>query len=427
MGKQDQELRLVSRALLERDISVAISRGVQDDWFHNATNRHAWKFLRSHWDKYGEVPSAKLFRENLPEFRLIKVADSLEVLVDQLVSAHRRTAVYDTMTTATELLATDDDFEGAAQVLTSGLSKLSLLGTSTTSDVELTDDPLARLDAYDAFEARPDGLLGIPTGFPTIDAATAGLQPGQLVTIVALPKAGKSVLAMQVGINAHMQGHPVMFQSFEMSNAEQQSRHDAMRAHISHSRLTRGTLHRHERVKYEKMLTALDEMDPENRFTLTDSVTGLTVASILAKAAALRPELLIVDGVYLMLDEATGESNSPKALTNITRALKRGAQRLEIPIIQTTQVLGWKMQKGSSRVSADAIGYSSSFYQDSDVILGLERVMETEGGKEAKEREDTRVLRIVGSRNTGPAETDLDWLWDTGTFAEATTAEDPAA
>jgi replicative DNA helicase len=109
-----------------------------------------------------------------------------------------------------------------------------------------------------------------------------------------------------------------------------------------------------------------------------------------------------------MVDESTGESNTPQALTNITRNLKRLAQKQRIPIVITTQVLLWKMKK--RQVSADSIGYSSSFFQDSDVILGLQ--------KQDEEDDTSRELRVVASRNCGPASTDLLWDWEEGKFEE---------
>jgi len=138
---------------------------------------------------------------------------------------------------------------------------------------------------------------------------------------------------------------------------------------------------------------------------LSDSVTGITVSALAAKIEQHRPEIVFVDGVYLMMDEQSGESNTPQALTNITRSLKRLAQRLKVPIVISTQTLLWKMRGG--KVTADSIGYSSSFYQDSDVILGLE---EEETDPEA------RVLKVVASRNCGPEEALLTWRWDTGCF-----------
>jgi replicative DNA helicase len=274
-----------------------------------------------------------------------------------------------------------------------------------SSDIDLTKDPMNRFDEYLSVKTRPNGLLGMATGFRTIDQATAGLQPGQLVTIIAPPKTGKSVLAMQVAVNIHEDGFVPMFQSFEMTNIEQQHRHDAMRAKIAHSRLIRGSLNPDEEARYKAALTKMETM---HNFYLTDSVSAMTVTGLAAKIDKLRPNIVFVDGVYLMLDEVSGESNSPQALTNITRGLKHLAMAKEIPIVVSTQVLLWKMKK--RQVSADAIGYSSSFYQDSDVILGLQ--------KQDEEDDTSRELKIVASRNCGPASSDLLWDWEEGKFEE---------
>jgi len=189
------------------------------------------------------------------------------------------------------------------------------------------------------------------------------------------------------------------------SNEEQKHRHDAMRAHIAHSRLIRGGLTKVEEERYKDCLIAMEDM---HNFYLTDSVSAMTVTGIAAKVERLHPNILFIDGVYLMIDELTGEQGTPLALTNITRSLKRLAQKKEIPVVISTQVLLWKMKK--RQVTADAIGYSSSFYQDSDVILGLE--------KQDEEDDSSRRLSIVASRNCGPASTDLLWDWEEGKFEE---------
>jgi len=110
------------------------------------------------------------------------------------------------------------------------------------------------------------------------------------------------------------------FQSFEMNNIEQQHRHDAMRSHIAHSRLIRGALTKEEEARYQKVL---EDMEGMHKFYLTDAVSAMTVTGLAAKIDKLRPDSVFVDGVYLMVDEITGEQNSPQALTNITRGLKQ--------------------------------------------------------------------------------------------------------
>jgi replicative DNA helicase len=400
----DNEERLISRVVRTREIVPALEAGLEDNWFYNAENRAVWKFIRQHWTKYEEVPTAVTVKDNFPTYRLLAVEDSLEYLVDQLVDYRKRQKTIEVVQNAAESIASGDH-EKAISEMAQGISTIFDEGIAQTSDIDLTDAPEKRFDEYMSIKTRDGGLLGYRTGFKTIDQATAGLQPGQLITIIAPPKTGKSVLAMQMAVNVHEDGYVPMFQSFEMTNIEQQQRHDAMRAKIAHSRLVRGNLNLDEERRYKE---ALKKMDTMQRFYLTDSSSAMTVSGLQAKIEKIRPDIVFVDGVYLMVDEASGESNTPGALTSITRNLKRLAQRQNIPIVISTQVLLWKMKRG--QVSADSIGYSSSFFQDSDVILGLQ--------KQDEEDDSSRELRIVASRNSGPATSDLLWDWEGGRFEE---------
>jgi len=400
----DNEVRLLSRAIRTRDISSMLEAGVQDDWFFVEENKAVWRFIRQHWTRYQEVPTGVTVLDNFPTYRLLAVDDNVEYLLDQLIEYRKRQSTISVVQDASEAIASGDH-NAAIAVLGQGVAKLLDEGARETTDIDLTDNATQRFEEYLNVKTRPNGLLGIATGFKTIDQATAGLQPGQLITIIAPPKTGKSVLALQVAVNVHNDGFVPLFQSFEMNNIEQQHRHDAMRAHIAHSRLIRGALNKDEEARYMKVLEEMEEM---HKFYLTDAVSAMTVTGLSAKIDKLRPDIVFVDGVYLMVDEITGEQNSPQALTNITRGLKQLAMAKKIPIVISTQVLLWKMKK--KQVSADAIGYSSSFYQDSDVILGLQ--------KQDEEDDTSRELRIVASRNCGPASSDLLWDWEEGKFEE---------
>jgi len=400
----DNELRLLSRAIRTRDISPLLEAGVKGDWFFVEDNRSVWNFVVNHWTKYQEVPTAVTVKDNFPTYNLLAVDDSLDYLLDQLIEYRKRQKTIDVVQAAAEAIQ-GGDHDAAIAAMSVGVAKIADEGIKDSGDIDLTDNASQRFDEYLSIKTRPNGLLGMATGFPTIDKATAGLQPGQLVTIIAPPKTGKSVLAMQIAVNVHEDGFVPMFQSFEMTNIEQQHRHDAMRAKIAHSRLIRGSLNQQEEARYR---AALSKMESMHNFYLTDAVPSMTVTGLAAKIDKLRPNIVFVDGVYLMLDEITGEINTPQSITNVTRNLKKLAMSKELPMVISTQVLLWKMKK--RQVSADAIGYSSSFYQDSDVILGLQK---------QDENDDTsRELKIVASRNCGPASTDLLWDWEEGKFEE---------
>jgi len=400
------ENRLLSKALSERDLSPIFNRGVNDKWFSNDDDKRVFNFVRDHFQKYSECPSEAVVLENFPTYKFDLVPDSFQFLIDKVVETKRSGIINNSMRAAIEEIELRQNPESAVTVFQRGIARLADDGLSEASDVDLTADAMSRWDEYLHRKNSPDELLGLPTGFPTIDKVTSGLQKGQLITIVAPPKTGKSTLALQWAHNVHRHGAVTMFQSFEMNNQEQMSRYDSMRSRVSHHRLITGSLTSDEESRYQAKLRTMENM--KHKFWLTDSIASGTITGIANKIQSLQPEIAFIDGVYLMTDEQSGERNTALALTNITRSLKRVAQQFQIPIVVSTQALSWKMKNGS--VTTDSIGYTSSFTQDSDILFGLQR--------EDENVDDTRLFKLMAGRNVSPMEISLLWDWNTGDFRE---------
>jgi len=400
------ENRLLNRALQDKDLTPLFIRGVNELWFTAPDEKLVWKYLHSHHSKYGECPSIKSVKENFPNFNTEPVDDSIDFLMDEVLLQKRKLATNAMLRDSIDAIEKGQDHESALIILQRGLMKLEEDGLNANRDLDITFDPLRRFADYEELKHLPGGLRGIPTGFPTIDLATSGLQKGQLIVIGAPPKTGKSTLALQMANNVHKSGAVPLFLSFEMTNTEQVNRYDSMRAGISHHRLRTGTLTADEEKRYKAALSDMES--DQHRFWLADSSGVATVSMVTSKIQMLQPDVVFLDGVYLMFDEVTGEVETPRALTSITRSLKRVAQRLQVPIVISTQVLTWKMKKGN--VTPDSLGYSSSFFQDADVLFGLQR--------EDELVDDTRLLKVLASRNTGPTEVSLLWDWNSGQFRE---------
>jgi replicative DNA helicase len=406
----NNETKLISKIVENRNVNVILEKNINESWFSDATDKKVFNFLRNHFTKYQESPSLDVVTENFPTYQLIKVEDSIEYLLDCLVIARRKALIITTLGQAIDAIDKKQNHEDAKLLLERGLLKIEEEGLNQTNDLEITQAAKTAKEQYE-FRKNNPGLLGIPTGFPTMDVATSGLQKGQLIVIVAPPKTGKSTLALQIAINAQLQGHTPMFYSFEMSNSEQVSRYYAMRSRVSHRRLMTGTLTPDEEKTYYRIVDSLPNY--RDKFWFVDSSGGQTVSGVASKIQNKNPDIVFIDGTYLMIDEQTGEANTPQALTNITRSLKRLAQKVNKPIVISTQALSWKMKKG--QVTADSIGYSSSFHQDADVIFGLQR--------EDEAVDDTRLLRVIASRNGGLSDVSLVWDWNTGQFREITTED----
>jgi len=398
----NNEERLLSKAIRNRDIRPLVESGVQEDWFFNDMNRQVWKFIAKHNEKYGEVPTSVTVKENFPTYTLHAVEDNVEYLIDQLIEYRKRQKTIDTLLEAQQSVQ-QGDHNAAIQTMSSAVQSLLNDNTRESNDENLSENPLERYDEYLSIKTRPNGLLGISTGFKTIDDITAGLLKQQLWTIVAPPKTGKSVLAMQMAIRAQDENLKVMFQSFEMTAREMKTRYDAMRAHISHSRLIRGALKPEEEKNYREHLSELRQ-----EFWMPDNIAARTITGLSAKIEKFKPDIVFVDGMYLMMDEETGETESERSLRSLTRNMKRVAQRYDVPVVVSTQALRSKMRGG--KVTADSIGYTSSFLQDSDIVLALQR--------QDEEDDSSRSLTVAASRISGMGSTDLMWDWEEGRFEE---------
>ena len=220
-----------------------------------------------------------------------------------------------------------------------------------------------------------------------------------------------SWMMLKMAMSAHDFGRTPLFIGFEMSNEEQEARHDALAAQISYSRLLKGTYTEEEWDKLQRALKRRRSGDP---FIFGSDPEGATVSSIASKIEQYRPDIVFIDGAYMMEDEGKDAQprGTPQALTNVTRALKRLARQRRIPIVISTQVLLWKINRKKG-LDEGAIGYTSSFIQDSDVVLGVE----TPG-------EDTnspiKRMKVVLGRTVPKFDVNLYWNWEELSVEEMT-------
>lgn len=410
------EHRIVCRAVVDKEYRPLLDRRVTVDWFHNDRHRKAIGLVLHHLEKYGKPPSrVTLIGHMGSDYDTFKVREPLEYLLDEQAKANRYMAMRKSLPAIEDLLD-DYDIDSAIAAASRFLAEAESFNPVPVS----LSDSMAndRVDErWDDYLRRESGkvLLGLSTGFPTIDAATLGLQPGQLITLLAQPKVGKTSVSMAIANHVYLK-HTVspLFVSFEMSVRELEMRQESMMAKVNFKDLQTGKLSKRERKQYREYLDHV-KAKWTHSFHFMDSASGSTVGSIRSFLDRYSPALCIVDGAYMLLDEITGESNTPQALTNITRSLKQLAIQFDIPILINTQALGWK-SKGH-RLTMDSAGYSSSFAQDSDVVLGVERVTPPKGEDESLYA-NQRVLKILASRNTGLASTDLVFDYNSGEIEE---------
>jgi replicative DNA helicase len=154
-----------------------------------------------------------------------------------------------------------------------------------------------------------------------------------------------------------------------MSIEEERDRLACLVANVPYSNILTGSLLPQEKNRLELTLRRMENLEG---FTMIHDRAAMTLDKINQKIVEYQPDAVFIDGVYFMEDQYGEPPGTPRALTNITRGLKKMAQNHRIPVIATTQALAHKLRRGE--LQAESIGYSSSFLQDADVILGVERM-----------------------------------------------------
>jgi replicative DNA helicase len=403
------EQLLISKIIEEKDLGPVADAGITPDYFLDSKNKRVFQAILDYKHEHGEVPRLRRIRQDFPRYEFISASEPWSDLTQQVRFQHDLGVLENALTETIEIYDGQDAtklgktlFEMKA-VLHTALTAMEQ-STPNMQDTNLAETGDERWEKYEALRDRTEELLGIPSGFSRLDAALQGWQPGQLIVFVGPPKAGKSTMMLLAALAAHALNKRPLLVGFEMSNDEQEQRIDAITAKISHHRLRDGSLTEDERKRLKRKLHTWESMAD---FMLSNDTTSTTtLTGIEAKYDKYNPDLLIVDGVYMMQDE-NGETDERKILTNLTRGFKRFAQNKKVPVIITTQVLEWKMDKKRG-VTTGSIGYSSSFGQDADALVSVESTDDPMINK----------IKIIDARNAPRMEFYVKWDWETGEFEE---------
>lgn len=405
-GLMDMGRAFISKIVDDNDITTAVRSGVRPEWFEDADQQQIYKWMLDYYHRYGEVPTEVALKTEYPNFRMLNADEPYAYYVDKFREQRKRSILMDTLIDAGEEIDKHGDIKAAQDRLSVGLMHLG-------KEISILSDHNAvsrsgikeRIVRYKEQRHEIGELTGIPTGFTTFDAITGGFHPEQLILFGGAQKQGKSFMLMKSAIAAQEYGKKVLFLSFEMSAFEQLCRYDAMCCGINASHLLRGVLDDDGMDKLHKGMAQRKNMAP---FIISIDTTSMTtVSAVLAKIEEHQPDVVYIDGVYLMDNEVGAEALSTQAYTSISRSLKRLTQRVGIPLVGTTQALSSKMGR-SAEVTMHSFAWTSAWAQDADILFGVERIPGA----------NMLTVRVAGGRNVAPCSVGISCNWDESYFEE---------
>lgn len=255
------------------------------------------------------------------------------------------------------------------------------------------------LDAF--FEGQ--SAQGVPIVFEPLRRMLPVLGRGRVISVGGPTGGGKSTLARQIAIDSARLGFGVALISLEMSAEEVFRAKCCTLAAISSRRIQQGDLSSEERQRLAEAASELETLPIWISDEANQTVSSIQ-STVKAEAKKRGIHLVIVD--YLQLIQSLGKTSTrTEAVDGISRALKRMARALDVPVLSLVQWSneGAKAAHEGQEPGLHSIRESGAIAQDSDVVVFLVPQKQQPGDTSTK-----RPYRLVVKKNrsgpTGAAE-----------------------
>ena len=228
-------------------------------------------------------------------------------------------------------------------------------------------NPSALLDEYQ--RAKIHGVTGVETPWPSMNRMTMGWQPEDFILMVSRPGVGKSWLLIMILLYAWERGNRVLLFSTEMSIGALKRRASALIARLSYGLIKAGRLHESE---YESYKETLREYEKDDRFMIVGNDTTLKRSTIEQNIIMQKPDLVGIDGYYMVEDDIEKYSKDDLKMGGIWKSGKKLAKRHQVPIIVTHQLNRPPQgQKPGQKPDLARLAYSDAAGQYADYVFSI--------------------------------------------------------
>lgn len=385
------EAFLLSAVVKTGEYKLLLAEGVTPDLFHVFRDEAEW--ILQYIIRNQRAPSRIDVKQAFPDFVTYRGADNVAHWIGEVKQSHKAAALLDATQRAMDLIDNDDPDAAIEHIHQSALRIAQETAGVTGSIDALSDwkpifDDVKRRQAI----ARVNGgIAGVPTGFPTLDAVTGGLQPGWLTIIAARLGNGKTWSGVKMAFSASLAGKKVIYFSLEQPRNQ-----IAMRVHAFGSRrfankplnpmdLARGM--NVNLAEYKAFLRDMEANKGTGSLLVNDTSRGrLTPSSIGGIIETEQPDLVVID--YLTLLASSGDDW--RGAAKLVGDVQQLAHSYRLPVVALAQInrngAGGKEPPGTeSLYSSDSIG------MDADLVVTQ------------MQRSETVMMHKIAKFRHGPA------------------------
>jgi len=294
--------------------------------------------------------------------------------------------------------------------------------------IKSTDIAALIIKDLEILEQQASGIYEdtlIKTGFTSVDNATGGFGPGNLVVLAARPGMGKTSMALDLALKVVKEQIPTAIFSFEMTSQEILRRIMSKMTKINVLKLRRGDLSEWQLDQYRK---ASAEQLKQYPIDICDSnlVPEQIDYHIQALNRKLKPEqvrLVVVDYLQIMgATDKTKYERRDRQIATYSSQLKEIAKRHECCVVLLSQlnrcVEHRPIDERLPRMSD--LRESGAIEQDADIIIGIYLPIKD------NQKADPRLAKIKIMKNrSGPTGImNLNWTEEFASFSEQSNRND---
>lgn len=213
-------------------------------------------------------------------------------------------------------------------------------------------------------------MVGLSSGYWTIDNMTMGLAPGELTIVAGQTSHGKTLLAVNIGARLLIEGKKIMFVTLEMTHVEITSRF----------------------WKIIEMLNGDPDVLENLMLQKNEKLSWKSIPKLVKKAVENGAELVVIDHLHYFTREM---ENTAEGLGMVTQEFKRASIKYKVPIILISHTR--KVEKGKQADISDLRG-SSFIAQDADIVLMVSQQPDLPGRIRVElEKNRNRVRYSIGT------------------------------
>lgn len=256
-----------------------------------------------------------------------------------------------------------DPVGDTAQLVDLAQSELELVGQAARVEVRPVGDTLDAL--IDSLGVDP---VYLPTPYAALDDLIGGFEPGGLYIVGARPGSGKTIMGLQCAARLAREG-VVAFVSLEMPESQLQ-----MRLLAQYGDVNMRALRTHDLTDedWANIGAARKKFQAAPIFVDDHSNTLEQIRSYV-RSVARKGRLTGVVIDYLQLMEGTGgkDTNRQEQVAQFSRALKKMAKSLNVPVIALSQLSRAPEQRAKRDPILSDLRESGAIEQDADVVMLL--------------------------------------------------------